>query len=234
MAKRGKVRQAGHVEKADNDLDTQGTQARSEGAGEEIDSPVTDEAPDLSQLPTADEVAEKQYESHKLSLNFWTIAIGVIMVGSFGVWVYAYSGWADRPPPDVLETDTFAVAAKPICDAAVDDLNEIQDASLAESAAERSVDLRAATDRLAAMLDDLEKLDVAGESNRDSELRDEWITNWRILIEDRYNYADALLVDEDARFLISDIGVSESPERRLSRFATVNKMESCGSPGDAG
>lgn len=188
----------------------------------------------LRDLPTADEIADRDFGAHRPKLSPFTILIGLIVFASFGVWVYAYSGSADRPPPDVLETDTFAKQAEPICALALEDIEEIPDASLAESAVERSEQLRQATNRFRTMITDLEDLTVPGESTRDAELREEWLTNWGILLDDRIRYADELLVDEDARFLVTDIGVSESPERRLGRFAVVNGMESCGTPGDAG
>ncbi len=222
VAIQGSTGQACSVTETDDGSTTGGT-----------DTTATKNA-DLRDLPTADEIAFDDISAHRLRVSPLTIMVGLILVTSFGVWLYAYSGLADRPPPDVLETDTFANQAEPICAATLVEIGKIPDASLTETAAERSAQLLEATELFAEMVDDLGEVSIPNESDRDAALREEWLTHWGILLDDRVRYADELLVNEDARFLVSDLEVSESPERRLGRFAIVNNMESCGTPKDAG
>jgi hypothetical protein len=59
----------------------------------------------------------------------------------------------------------------------------------------------------------------------------QWVDDWSIYIQDRYDYADALRKDSSAEFLVTqkyDTQLSKS----LDNFAQVNKMGSCETPDD--
>ena len=154
------------------------------------------------------------------------------ITASFAIWVYAYSGLADRPTPDLLDDPAFAAAAEPVCAAAVADVDAMPGALDALDGADRAAQVRSSTDRFAAMVDDLEAL--VGGTARDEQILTDWLADWRVLLDDRYRYADEVAVDGNARYYQSDLGVNERLDRRLTRLATINGMPSCSTPTDVG
>lgn len=177
------------------------------------------------------------------------IVVGGAVLASFGIWAYAYSGAADRPPPDELDstrarldaeaageayeelpaTAAYGARASAICEQA---MSTLPDARVATSGPERAEQLRSANQILEDMIEQLRGLPVATE--RDDELRDLWLDDWQVLIGDRYRYADAVQVDPAAVFTVSGVAENEGLERRLTRFARTNLMLACGAPADVG
>lgn len=155
----------------------------------------------------------------------------VIFVGSFGVWVYVYSGRADRPAPDLFDEPRFAQEAEAICAATMADLAALPNALTAADPIERAEQIRTATARLEVMVADLGA--AASGSQRDLDIIDEWLGDWRVLLGDRYRYADALIDDpQGAQYLLTDTGIGERLDRRIDRLAATNAMLSCRIPGD--
>lgn len=177
------------------------------------------------------------------------VVVGVAVIGSFGVWAYAYSGAADRPPPDELDstrahleaTDRgedyeelpgvpfYGRRASAICSGAMD---RLPDARRATSGPERADQLQQANGILLTMITELRALPVA--TQRDDELRDLWLDDWEVLVADRDRYAQAVASDPAAVFSVSDVADNERLERRLTRFARTNLMLPCGAPSDLG
>lgn len=163
----------------------------------------------------------------------WFRVLAVLVIAaSFSVWAYAYSGLARRDPPDLLAHRTFAVSGEAVCAAALSELDELPDALDAVDEADRARQIRTSTGRFEEMLDDLDAL--VGGSARDRDIASEWLADWRTLVADRYRYADAIAADPQAQFLVTDTGVGERLDRRITRFATTNQMPSCGAPDDVG
>ncbi|MDH4146922.1 MAG: hypothetical protein OEY23_17325, partial [Acidimicrobiia bacterium] len=80
------------------------------------------------------------------------VLVGLFVVASFAFWAYALSGAARRTPPDTLSDQAFAAFAEPVCDEAVQRLEQLPTAASARDAAERSVTLRQATGLLRDMV----------------------------------------------------------------------------------
>ncbi len=160
------------------------------------------------------------------------VAAVAAIAGSFALWGYAFSGLAERPAPDLLDDPSFAVSAESTCAAALADLDELPNALDAADGAERADQIRASTARLERMVDELDGL--VGGSARDVEITSGWLADWRVLLADRLRYADAIEVDDDAQFLITDPGVDERLDRRITRLAVTNSMRSCSVPSDVG
>lgn len=160
------------------------------------------------------------------------ILAGVAIASTFAIWIYAFSGAAERDAPDLLENVSFAIDAEQICASALADVDEMPNALDAIDGPDRGNQIRATTARFEVMLDELD-LRVGG-SERDIQIASGWLSDWRVLIEDRYRYADAISVDDRAQFLVTDVGVSERLDRRLTRLANTNEMPSCAAPGDVG
>lgn len=154
------------------------------------------------------------------------------ILASFLVWVYAYSGFAGRDAPDLLDDPTFATAGESVCATALDDLAELPNALDATDGADRAAQIRTSTARLERMLTDLDE--IVGGTERDVAITTAWLADWRVLMDDRYRYADKIEVDDNAQFLITDTGVGERLDRRITRFATTNSMLSCIAPSDVG
>jgi hypothetical protein len=161
-----------------------------------------------------------------------TVAIWTVVAASFGVWIYAFSGLARSDPPDLLDDEAFAPAAEERCAAALDDLAELPGALDAIDGGDRADQVRSANARLEQMLDELDGL--VGGTARDVEITSGWLADWRVLIDDRYGYAERIEGDPSAQFLITDTGVSERLDRRITRVADTNDMPSCAAPGDVG
>jgi hypothetical protein len=157
---------------------------------------------------------------------------GVIVVASFGIWVYGFTGAARRDPPDLLSDPSFAQQAEAICQSALDDVALMPGALEALDGPDRGRQVEAATARYEEMLDELDQL--VGGSEHDVEIQTGWLSDWRVLISDRYRYAAAVAEDPGAQYLVTDIGVSERLDKRITRVANTNSMPACVTPTDAG
>lgn len=152
------------------------------------------------------------------------------LIASFGVWVYAFSGLADRDPPDLLQDPSWSQAAEGICASAVSDVAAMPNALDAPDAQRRSEQVLATTDRFETMIDQL--ADLTPGTSFDDDLTAAWLDDWRLLLNDRRRYAKAVVDDPSAFFTISAVGSGIRLDKRITRFATINSMPSCSTPTD--
>ena len=157
------------------------------------------------------------------------LLIGIIVLISFGPWIYRWSGFADRPFPDTLDDNTFALVAEPVCAGVIGELPNALDARSLE---DRATQVRVGTAQLRVMVDSLG--DLTSGTERDQELIGKWLVDWDIYLSDRLGYADRIEVDENAVFYLTQIEGPERLEKRITRFALTNRMISCSTPGDIG
>ncbi len=165
------------------------------------------------------------------------IIVGAIIAASFGVWVYAYSGFAEREAPDLLADRAAVASAEAACANALVDVEAMPGAIDAVDGADRGDQISRSTDRFEDMLDELDALvadEVAFISERDRTIANAWLSDWRVLIEDRRTYAAAIAADPNAQFLVTNTGVGERLDRRITRLANTNAMPSCVAPTDVG
>ncbi len=161
-------------------------------------------------------------------------AIGALVAGSFGVWGYAYSGLADRPLPDLLDEPAFAVAAESVCSDAKVRFDALPNAETAVDNVDRAAQIVDRNAVLTSMLDDLTALsDAEAGTERDVEMRTEWLLDWRTYVAERADYAERFALDETEVLYVSANG-GERLERRITRFANTNEMYSCITPTDVG
>jgi hypothetical protein len=163
------------------------------------------------------------------------VVAGLVIVASFGVWVYAYSGLAERDAPDLLADEELKAQAEAICAAAVADVAAMPNALDAVDGPDRGRQIRNATGRFSAMVDELARLTPAQSLTnieRDQQIYQAWLGDWRVLLDDRLDYADRIAADPDAIFYITDTGVNERLDKRITRFANTNSMTSCAAPTD--
>lgn len=175
------------------------------------------------------------FDGFEARFTFGRAVLAVLVLASFGVWIYAYSGFADRVAPDTLDDPSFGVAAEAICSAALNDIDQLPDALDAVDRADRANQIRAINERYSLMLADLTEEAAASpdRSSRDLGIVNLWLERWRIVVSDREGYADRLEQDPNAIFYLS-AEAGRRAERSLSYIADTNGMPSCGAPGDLG
>jgi hypothetical protein len=162
--------------------------------------------------------------------KLFRVAAGLIVAASFGVWVYAYSGYADRDAPDIVAERALIEQAEPVCAAAVADVAALPNAIEAADEVERAAQIRVATSRFDTMVEELARFDFVDE--RDDRIFGAWLDDWRVILNDRRSYADRLELDPNEVFLITDTGVTERLDKRITRFANTNLITSCAAPTD--
>lgn len=158
-----------------------------------------------------------------------TVAV-VTMVASFGVWVYAFSGAANRDSPDLLDDLAWAEQADMLCAEAAAEVDDMPSAVEAETPAERASQIDAANSRYRAMLATMQQLNPS--TDRDAEMVREWQSDWELFLSDRDRYAQAIQEDPAASFTVTNTGGGERLYKRISRFANTNFMFSCIAPED--
>lgn len=155
----------------------------------------------------------------------------VLLAGFWGwIWYYHVSGYGERDMPDRLDDLAWTTQADQICEAADARIDGLPGAHTADSADERAVVIEAATDELEIMLGELEAIAPTG-SSRDATITARWIDDYRIFLADRYRYAETLRDDPGARFLVTE-KYGRHITAPIDRFARVNEMERCMTPGD--
>jgi hypothetical protein len=164
-----------------------------------------------------------------------TTVIAILFLLSLGgfwgwIWYYQVTNQGERDMPDRLNELSWTEQADQICQAADARIAALPTAQRTPSAQERSAVIVAATDEIEQMLEEIEQIAPAG-TDRDSTITAAWISDYREWLADRYRYADALLDDPAARFVVTEKYGSHITAP-IDRFARVNEMESCMTSGD--
>ncbi len=154
--------------------------------------------------------------------------LGVAAMAAF--WVWAFSPWVPAGHPDELDDPSFAVAAEARCAETLGMLDAMPGATDAENARQRGLQIDQSTLELALMVDDLEAI-APDPRTRDGDLVRRWLTDWRIYVRDRFDYADAFYAGVDEPFTVSAVR-GEQVTAPIDTFATVNGMASCATPQD--
>jgi hypothetical protein len=158
----------------------------------------------------------------------------VALVSMWGYVLYLAFGPGRHDPIDRLADTAFAEAGEARCARALDAVGELPLADESPNATARAGVIDKANGDFRAMLDDLDRLaarvPVAGDQRRRAE---EWVSDWRLYVQDRQNYADKLRSDPDARMLVSPKpGQAVQVTEWIDEFANANRMPSCVTPGD--
>lgn len=179
---------------------------------------------------------------HTPGPSFWRqvtpgrIVLAAVVLASFAVWAYAFSGFAGREAPDTIRHPSYGALAEPTCAAAMTELESVPNALDAQSPAERASQIAEADVILATMVNDLEAhLDDPSVTidDRDRNITTEWLADWRRFIADREDFRLRLADDPQAVFYVAAVG-GERLERRITRFANTNLLLSCVTPSDVG
>jgi hypothetical protein len=167
--------------------------------------------------------------------RFWRGVLTIAVLGMVAMWVYVLYlafGPGRAPSPDRLEDPAFATAAQARCREALDVVAELPAAQDTATAAERADVLDEANESFEDMLDDLTELGARIPPGEDREIVSEWLADWRIYVDDRRDFADALRTDERSRLLVTAKGGQQITDY-INEFAKDNQMPACGSPIDA-
>jgi hypothetical protein len=152
-----------------------------------------------------------------------------VCLGFVLMWAFVFANQNSYQPAGQLDDTTFPEAAEPICKAARDAIDELPPSRSAKSPAERADTIVEATDHLTEMQRQLKEIAPAGTG--EAAFVRQWVDDWKIFIQDRYDYAVLLRTKGDAEFLVSEkYGTQLS--KSMDNFAQVNFMESCKVPGD--
>lgn len=169
------------------------------------------------------------------SSSVWTlmgrVIVVVIILGSALLWIYALTRSPGQPPGS-LDDPSFGAAAEPICASAQARLAELPPAFDAPDPAIRAAVISSGTEILQTMVDDLRSI-APSRGTRDGDMVAEWLDDWQTYLGDRRAHAARLAEEGDIRFY-----VTEKDGRQITapidRFAQINHMPSCATPGDLG
>ena len=161
------------------------------------------------------------------------ITVIVLVVAMAAMWIYVVYlalGPGRQPPPDRLQDTSFAVAAQQRCAAAHVIVDQLPTANQSTNARDQATVVDQANAEFTSMLADLDDLVPPTGEGR---LADAWIADWRVYLDDRERYADALRSDPDARLLVSPKDRQQITEF-IDAFAGDNRMIACATPLDVG
>jgi hypothetical protein len=156
------------------------------------------------------------------------VAAVVLLVAMWGYVVYLAFGPGRQAPPDRLSDPTFATEAQAICEAAHAEVDQLPRAIEASDATQRADVIAEANARFTEMVDDLEAIAPGGE---DGEIVTKWLADWRVYLEDRADYAEALRRDPDAQLVVTAKDREQITEY-IDAFSADNKMITCATPID--
>ena len=145
----------------------------------------------------------------------------IVLLVVFWVWALFF---ATKEAVNKVEDTAWAANAEAIC---VD--TELQLRALeGEASADLSVRADLVDESTDALGDMLDRIGLPSDEKGQA-IAPEWIAEYRILLEDRYRYADQLRAGENVPFTetaVNGVPVTE----RLEKFALDNEMPSCAPP----
>ena len=162
------------------------------------------------------------------------IVLTVACVGIFAMWVYAF-GFASRESFNRIGDDAWKARSEARCLIAENERFALQD--LAKMNANDTAALRKKADIVETATDSLERAinDIAQDTPTDAkgqELVPQWISDYRIYIQNRRQFIDKLR-SAPSRPFFSETEVDGVPiSERLGKFARENDMKTCQPPLD--
>lgn len=151
------------------------------------------------------------------------LATGVTVFAVFWIWALFF---ASKTAVNKIGDEAWAARAESIC--ADYDLQVRALSALADADLEVRADLvDESTDLLSAMLDEL--VAVPPEDDKGQAIVPDWVEEYRVLLADRYRYADQLRSGQNIPFTetaVNGVPVTE----RIETFAGDNDMPSCAPP----
>lgn len=149
--------------------------------------------------------------------------IGAILFVAFWVWALFF---ASKASVNRIEDRAWAERAETICAPVKAELKRL------ETLADPDIEVRAdlvdqSTDLLSQMLDDIMVIPPTDEKGQS--IVPDWISDYRTLLQDRYNYAERLRAGNNVPFTESAVRNVPITER-IEKFAIDNQILSCAPP----
>jgi hypothetical protein len=147
----------------------------------------------------------------------------IVLLIVFWVWALFF---ASKESINKIEDRAWAERAEAIC---VDTRAELRalDAQATADLTVRAGLVDTSTDLLSAMLDDI--VAVTPSDEKGQAIVPDWEDDYRVLLADRYRYADQLRAGENVAF--TETAVSGVPiTERIEKFALDNEMPTCAPP----
>lgn len=160
------------------------------------------------------------------------VVVVVVILALVGFWAWILAGGPSRDNPDRLEDRAFVERTHARCQQLRTDLQSLPNAEFLDTATERAEVLDDATAMVSETVDDIEA-DAPTDGDDATSTRG-WITDWRLYINNRSDYAQRLRSDPSARLLLDESRLGDSVDRTIEVFADVNDMPDCATPGDVG
>lgn len=166
----------------------------------------------------------------------WTAGrvIGVLVALVVALfWGWILTGGPKKANPDELTDRAWVDATIERCEVMLDGLDAIPSAAATANNVERAAFVREANEVVAVMVDTTAADPLA--TADEQEIVDKWIADWRIYLDDRALYADAVEEDPGAPFQITENEeLGRGVDDTIRTFADVNDMPECRPPGDVG
>ena len=166
-----------------------------------------------------------------LRLGVLLPALIALAVAGMWLWVFLYhlgGDWLDNQPGRLPDA-TFATAAEPVCQLAVDRFVRLPRAWETPTPDERAAVVQESVGIFAEMVADLRTVSFGNAPGP----VEEWLLDWETYIADRADYGQRLTTDPAARFYVTQ---SDRDRRQITlaidRFAQTNGMPSCATPAD--
>lgn len=163
----------------------------------------------------------------------WVAAAALfVAIAGFWAWIFVYQlqNRGEEDMLDRLDDLSWTAEADRICAATTETIAALPLAQNAANADERADVIEVATAEVESMLVEIESIAPTGTS-RDARITRGWIADYRVFLADRLRYAETLRDDPTARFVVTEKYGSHIT-KPIDRFARVNEMEACMSPGD--
>lgn len=147
----------------------------------------------------------------------------VVVLIVFWVWALLF---ASKESINKIDDREWAERAQAICVRTDAQLRAL-DAQASPELAVRADLVDESTDLLGVMLDDI--VAVAPSDDKGQSIVPEWEADYRVLLEDRYRYAERLRAGENVAF--TETAVSGVPiTERIEKFTLDNEMPTCAPP----
>lgn len=157
------------------------------------------------------------------------IAAAAVVVGSFALWAYAFSGLARKDPPDTLHDMAYRRQAEALCAPSWRAVAALPPAPAEPDVTSRARTLAQANAELTAMVQRLRTITPDNEADR--AIVSQWLGDWDQYLRDRAEHQQVLAGGRDAQFTLT-LKDGENYTKSMDNLAVVNDMGSCATPGD--
>ena len=197
--------------------------------------PVTAAPTALDDQPSPGAPTEEPPRGRRITVG--RVGAFVVIVGILAMWGYVlgvrWFGTREIDRWDVVDDDAWVAGAAAACAASATALDgvAVPDASLTPE--ERGLAIQATTDELLGRFALLEALPPTTSTDPDDAVAiDAWMADWRVHLDERTAYAQALLGGADVVFNGTATDEGESITERMDAFAHRNEIEGCDTPQD--